>query len=232
MIRKGLIGSIPLLILIGALGAAGWFMVPAGEAVAVHWGAGGEVNRTGGRLEAFAFIPALALGLTLIFVVAPYIDPRGRNLERSSALWLTAWLGTLVVLAIAQGVITFSALGLIEAGSATMPRIIASLVAVFITVIGNFLSKARPNWFAGIRTPWTLSSDRSWDVTHRWAARLFIAAGLVSLAAVWLTDKDTGWIVMLSAVMFAALFPVVLSYFVWRADPERERYSAQNREDN
>jgi len=232
MIRKGLIGSIPLLVLIGALAAAGWLMVPADAEIAVHWSASGEVNRTAGPVEAFLAIPAIAAGLTLIFVVAPYIDPRGRNLEKSAALWLTGWLGSIIVLAIAQGVITFSALGLIEAGSATMPRIIASLVAVFIMVIGNFLSKARPNWFAGIRTPWTLSSDRSWDVTHRWAARLFIAAGLVSLAAVWLTDGDTSWIIMLAAIMFAALFPIVLSYFVWRADPERELYSAESREDD
>jgi uncharacterized membrane protein len=223
--------SIPLLVVIAGFSIAGWLMVPEGEPIPVHWNAEGEVNRTGGHVEAFLAVPAIAVGLMLIFVVAPYIDPRGRNLERSAALWLAAWLGSMVVLAIAQGVITFSALGLIESGSATMPRIIASLVAVFIMIVGNFLSKARPNWFAGIRTPWTLSSDRSWDITHRWAARLFIAAGLVSLAAVWLTDGDTSWIIMLAAIMFAALFPVGLSYFVWRADPDRELFSASRREE-
>jgi len=228
MIRKGLIGSIPLLLLIGAFGAIGWIMVPAGEEIPVHWGASGEVNRTAGHLEAFLATPAIGVVLTLIFVVAPYIDPRGRNLQRSAALWLTAWLGSLFVLVIAQAFITFSAIGLIEANNSTMPRVIGSLVALFIAVLGNFLSKARPNWFAGIRTPWTLSSDRSWDVTHRWAARLFMAAGLVSIIALWATGMNTGWIIMMAAIGIAAVVPIGVSYWVWRNDPDRETFSAGN----
>ena len=164
--------------------------------------------------------------LTLTFSVAPYIDPRGRNLQRSKPLWLATWVGSLVILIIAQGVITLSAIGLINAGGATMPKLIGSAVAVFIAIIGNLLGKARPNWFAGIRTPWTLSSDKSWDVTHRWAARLFMAAGFVSLIGLWVTDEQIGWIVMLVAISIAALVPIGMSYFIWRNDPDKETYSA------
>jgi uncharacterized membrane protein len=230
MIRKGLIGSVPLLVLIAAFAVVGWTMVPAGAEIAVHWSASGEVNRTGGRFEAFGAIPLTALVLTAVFVVAPHIDPRGRNLQRSAPLWLAAWLGSLIVLAVAQGFITLAAIGIIEPAGSVMPRMIGSLVAAFLIVIGNYLGKARPNWFAGIRTPWTLSSDRSWDITHRWGARLFAAAGAVSILALWLTPEQTGWVVMVAAVMIAALVPIVLSYFVWRSDPERETYSAADRD--
>lgn len=232
MIRKGLIRSIPLLVLITALAVVGWVMVPAGTEIPLHWSASGEVNRTGGHIEAFLAIPGMAVLFTLIHAVAPYIDPRGLNLQRSKSLWLAVWLGSLVILAIAQGVITLSALGVIEAGSSTLPKAIGSVVAIFIVVIGNLLSKARPNWFAGIRTPWSLSSDRSWDVTHRWAARLFIIAGLISLAVLWLTNEQTGWFVMFAAITMAAIVPVALSYFVWRNDPERETYSADRGEES
>ena len=226
MVRKGLLFSIPLIALITALGVTGWFMIPYGQPIAVHWSASGEVNRTGSHIEAFVLTPAIALVLTLVFAVAPYIDPRGRNLQRSKPLWLAAWLGSLVILAIAQGVITLSAIGVVDAGGATLPKLIGSAVAVFIAVIGNLLGKARPNWFAGIRTPWTLSSDRSWDITNRWAARLFMAAGLVSLIALWITGEQIGWIVMAVAVSTAALVPIAMSYFIWRNDPDRETYSA------
>jgi uncharacterized membrane protein len=90
------------------------------------------------------------------------------------------------------------------------------------------LSKARPNWFAGIRTPWTLSSDKSWDITHRWGARLFMIAGLISLAALWIAPVNTGWIIMAAAVGAAAIIPIGVSYWIWRNDPERETYSAQD----
>ena len=103
-------------------------------------------------------------------------------------------------------------------------------MALFIAVIGNVLGKARPNWFGGIRTPWTLSSDRSWDVTHRWAGRLFMLAGLASVPILWLTPVDTGWILMAVAIGVAALAPVVLSYFVWRNDAQRETFSASDTE--
>ena len=226
MVRKGLLFSIPLLITIAALALIGWFMVPQGEPIPVHWSASGDVNRTSGHLEAFLAIPAIAVLLTLIFSVAPYIDPRGHNLQRSKPIWLAAWVGSLVILIIAQGVITLSAIGLVDSGGATMPKFIGSAVAVFIAIIGNLLGKARPNWFAGIRTPWTLSSDRSWDITHRWAARLFMAAGLVSLIGLWVTGEQIGWIVMLVAISIAALVPVGMSYFIWRNDPDKETYSA------
>lgn len=231
MVRKGLLFSIPLLAVIALLGLVGWLMTPEGQAIAVHWNAAGEVNRTAGPIEAFLVIPGIALVLIVIFAIAPAIDPRGRNLQRSKPLWLVAWLGSLFILAIAQGVITLSAIGLLEMSGATMPRLIGSVVAVFIMVIGNALGKARPNWFAGIRTPWSLSSDRSWDVTHRWAARLFTIAGLISLPALWLGRGHSGWIVMTVAVAIAALVPMVLSYLVWRGDPERETYSADNHDE-
>lgn len=186
MIRKGLIASISLMLLITALAALGWFMVPEGEAIPVHWNTAGEVNRTGGPVEAFLAIPGLALGLILVFAIAPKIDPRGRNLERSQALWLTAWLGGLAILAVAQAAITLAAIGVISAGTPTFGRIIGSAVALYIAAIGNVLGNARPNWFGGIRTPWSLSSDRSWDVTHRWAGRLFMIAGAAWATQPWL----------------------------------------------
>ncbi|HSH26602.1 MAG TPA: hypothetical protein VK972_02355, partial [Wenzhouxiangella sp.] len=63
MVRKGLLFSIPLFVVIAALGLAGWMMTPEGQAIAVHWSAAGEVNRTAGPVEAFLAIPGIALVL-------------------------------------------------------------------------------------------------------------------------------------------------------------------------
>lgn len=231
MVRKGLLLSIPLFAVIAALGLAGWMMTPEGQAIAVHWNMAGEADRTAGPIEAFLAISGIALVLIAIFAIAPAIDPRGRNLQRSKPLWLAAWIGSLFILALVQGIITLSAVGLVEMNGSTMPRLIGSVVAIFIMIIGNALGKARPNWFAGIRTPWSLSSDRSWDITHRWGARLFMVAGLISLPVLWITEGQTGWIVMATTIAIAALVPIVLSYLVWRADPERETYSADNHDE-
>ncbi|HSH27897.1 MAG TPA: DUF1648 domain-containing protein [Wenzhouxiangella sp.] len=94
MVRKGLLFSIPLFVAIALLGLAGWLMTPEGQAIAVHWNMAGEVDRTTGPIEAFLAIPGTALVLIAVFAIAPAIDPRGRNLQRSKPLWLTAWIET------------------------------------------------------------------------------------------------------------------------------------------
>lgn len=123
--------------MIATISVAGRVMVPHAESIPVHWSASGEVNRTGSHIEAFVLIPAIALVLTLVLSVAPHLDPRGRNLQLSKSLWLAAWLGSLVILAIAQGVITLSAIGVIDAGGATVRKVTGSAVAAFIAIIGN-----------------------------------------------------------------------------------------------
>ena len=93
-------------------------------------------------------------------------------------------------------------------------------VGLFV-LLGNYLGKSHPNWFAGVRTPWTLSSDYAWEKTHRWAGRLFVLTGFGTLAAWLTTDERTTILVMIVAITITALASVALSYFFWRNDPER-----------
>jgi uncharacterized membrane protein len=88
-------------------------------------------------------------------------------------------------------------------------------------VIGNFLGKTRSNWFMGIRTPWTMSSELSWTKTHRLGGRLFLAAGLLSIVLGLVTNAQVVFFALLPSIAVAAVVPIVYSYFVWRDDPER-----------
>jgi uncharacterized membrane protein len=93
--------------------------------------------------------------------------------------------------------------------------------AMFI-VIGNFLGKTRSNWFFGIRTPWTLASDRSWSRTHRLGGQLFVALGLLTLAVTVLLDPMIATWVMLGGLALPVAWLVAYSYMAWRDDPNRE----------
>ena len=44
---------------------------------------------------------------------------------------------------------------------------------------GLMMRVAKRNFFIGIRTPWTLSSDRVWNQTHKVGGVLFIACGVM-----------------------------------------------------
>jgi uncharacterized membrane protein len=111
----------------------------------------------------------------------------------------------------------FSALGY----DLNVANVVVPGIAGLFILLGNYLGKSRSNWFAGVRTPWTLSSDYSWEKTHRWAGRLFVVTGIVSLAAWLLTDERTTMIVMVAAIAATSLISVVLSYIYWKNDPDR-----------
>jgi uncharacterized membrane protein len=94
------------------------------------------------------------------------------------------------------------------------------LLGVLFSVLGSVLGKVRPNWFVGIRTPWTLSSTRSWDKTHRLGGRLFLACGIATLVC-GLVRPASGVSVMLGTILPSTLVLVAYSYLVWRDDPDR-----------
>lgn len=228
MIRKGLIASVPLIAIMVAIAVYGWIATPAGAAIPVHWRLDGTPDRYGAKLEGFALLPAIALGLTALFAVLPRIDPRGANLQRSPAPYLVAWIGVLAILTAAQAMLTLVATGAVSAeeSAALMPRVVVVAVSLLFVALGNVLGKARPNWFVGVRTPWTLSSDYSWDKTHRLIGRLWVAAGVLSVVAALFAPAPWLFAVLLTGVLGSALVAVVMSYVWWRRDPVRETRSA------
>lgn len=225
MIRTGLMISTLVVLAMVGLSAWAWMVTPADTQIAVHWSATGEVNRYGTRLEAFGLIPAMTAGLSLLMALAPRIDPRGRNLEKSGPLLITVWLGLLAILAMTHLALILPAVGLVEADSEFTPKFVLIAVCVFMAVIGNVLGKARPNWFVGVRTPWSLSSDRSWDITHRWAGRGFVLTGLVGGAAMVFAPISVGLTVFLTLMGITAVGSLAVSYFAWRSDPDRETFN-------
>jgi uncharacterized membrane protein len=78
------------------------------------------------------------------------------------------------------------------------------------------MGKAKRNFFIGIRTPWTLSSDRVWDETHKLGARMFIAGGVITVISAFFGENGI-WL-MLVAMLAAAFVPVVYSYILWRRE--------------
>jgi uncharacterized membrane protein len=90
-------------------------------------------------------------------------------------------------------------------------------IGLFLIVLGNLLPRARPNWFVGIRTPWTLSSDRVWEKTHRLAGYVFVVAGII-VTIIGLTGVHVAPILMGPIIGVAALSLVVYSYVEWRRE--------------
>lgn len=197
-----------------ALAAVTWPGAP--DRIPVHWNVHQQVDRYGGRFEGLLGIPLLALGLYLLMLTLPRIDPGRANYAAFVGAFATLRLVLAVFLAAIYGVIHLWIRGLEVRMNAVMPLLMGAL----FVVVGNLLGKVRPNWFVGIRTPWTLSSKDAWVRAHRTGGWVFIGGGLSFMIAAVVRTEWALWVA--SGAFVAGLAAVVIqSYFVWRADPDK-----------
>ena len=90
------------------------------------------------------------------------------------------------------------------------------LFAAFLIVAGNVMGQVRPNWVVGIRTRWTLSSREVWRRTHRFAARLMVGAGLLSIPVAFLLPPASAFAASIALLTSAMFLPVGYSYWCWK----------------
>jgi uncharacterized membrane protein len=219
--RPAVIASAVAIIAMLVVSAWAWPQIPDGARVPIHWGIDGQPNGWAPKWVALLITPGIAAVLTLVFGVIPAIEPRRSNLARSSAFYLTSWTGAIVVLAVVHVVAVSVALG----AAFDMGRVVAIMVGLLFVGIGNFLPKTRSNFFAGIRTPWTLTSERSWAVTHRVGGIGFVLVGALSVVSGTVGLPGEATVVVLIGGM-VVLVPVLLlvSYRVWEGDPDRQTF--------
>jgi len=207
-------------ILIAAMAGASawvWQSIPPEAQLPVHWNIEGQVDRLGSKTEALLLLPAIAIILTLVFVFLPRLDPRRTNLESSSKMWNAAAIGAVALLAYVHALLVMSARGRsVDVGDYLIPAL-----SILFIVIGNYLPKTRSNWFAGVRTPWTMSSEYSWGKTHRLASRLFMGSGAASLLAWPTVGAKIAIFVLVGTLLGTTVISVAASYFFWKADPAR-----------
>ncbi len=164
--------------------------------------------------------------MALLLSILPSIDPRRKNLLRSSLPYSIVWIGTFIVLTFAHMMMVLNAAGTVDLETVTdgpgLLKWIAILIGAFIAVLGAVMGKMRPNWFMGVRTPWTLSSDLSWDKTHRLTGWLFMLTGLATLMSALILIPRWALIILLVGMAISVLVAVGYSFLVWKNDPARE----------
>ena len=217
---------LPLLILVAMWGLSAWAWQRVGDRIPVHWGPDGRPDRYGSRAEGLLLMPAIATGLYALLLVLPRFDP-GR---RAYGLFRTAYLVIRVSILGVFLLLHSAAIRVALGHQLDMTRWVMATLGVLFLVLGNLMGKIRPNFFVGIRTPWTLTSKRSWVKTHRLGGWAFILSGLVFLGTAWVSGKAAliGSLVVTALLMISV---VVYSYFAWRSDPDRRSLFARVKEE-
>lgn len=196
-----------------------WSRVP--DVMPVHYGWSGQVDRMGDRFEGLFGLPLVALGLYGLFLLLPYIDPRRAHYETFRGPYRMLRILILALLLAGQVLQLARLEGGVSLGG---PRRIPLIIGLVLVILGNYLPKLQSNWFVGVRTPWTLSSEESWRQTHRLAGWLCVIGGLLLLAVAtfW---PSLGLQALMFTLVVIVVTSVVYSFIACRRDPARARPS-------
>lgn len=189
-----------------------WDDVPA--EVPMQWNLAGDVNWYGPRWMAILLLPLLNVGLYLLFTVLPNIDPKRRLSLRAKplpALRFYTLLALLLIWVLHLHAVT-------QENPFEAVSLILLVATVLLLVVGNYLSAVPPNYFVGIRTPWTLEHPEVWRRTHRAMSRVwvFVTAAMIVL---WkILDMQTYVVVFTVGAIGLAVGSLIYSYVVYRQE--------------
>jgi uncharacterized membrane protein len=198
-------------ILVLILGTVASFHLPS--QIPTHYDLAGKPNHYGSKWVDLLIEPAVTFVVILLWHVLWRIDPRKRNYE---TFWPTyRYIGGVVVVSLS--LVYLAILG--HALNMASMRIIPTVYGIMFMLIANVTPRLQPNWWVGIRTPWTLSSEVSWRKSHRLAGRLGIPMGILIVILAWaLPIKLAIVVAILVPILLWVLIVVVASYVYAKKD--------------
>ncbi|HAH04808.1 MAG: hypothetical protein UV78_C0043G0015 [Parcubacteria group bacterium GW2011_GWA2_43_17] len=200
-----------IILVLGAWAAGFYFYSVFPETVPVHWNIAGEVDRYGSRFEGAFILPIVVTAMYLLFLFIPLIDPKKEKYQQFQNVYHIFRYILILIMWVIYLIASFNGLGYNIRVEIWIPLTIGLL---FI-ILGNYMGKIKPNWFMGIRTPWTLSNDEVWNKTHRLGGKLFMLMGLLLMLSPVLPWQSLT-LTLIIPVSIIALVPVVYSYLLYR----------------
>jgi len=179
------------------------------DRIPTHWNLRGEADGFGAKSWAAFLGPLVMAGLILLFRILPWLSPRSFALDGFRPTYLYVGLVLVLLAGYIHGIALWSSL---EEGVDLRRALFGGLCLGF-ALLGNVLGKVERNFYVGIRTPWTLASERVWYATHRVAAWTFAVGGVVGFCLV----VAGGWMISAGVVIgVAVVLPVVHSLIYYK----------------
>lgn len=209
--------EIPSIILIVlSIFASIYFYQNFPEKVATHWNFMGQVDGYSSKAMGAFFGPVLLLLMYMIILISPYLDPKKeRYVEFEKVYKIFRFVLVLVMF------IIYIATGIYNLGyDINIGIIIPILLGGLMILIGNYMGKIKKNYFFGIKTPWTLSSEKVWNETHRVGGYAFIIFGILIIVTPFVGQK-WGIITFLSGIIIVTFGTFIYSYILYRKENKK-----------
>ena len=202
--------AIPLLVIALTLFFSIYFYSIWPDVIASHWNFKGEVDGYSNKGFITILFPLTTLLMYLLFLALPIIDPKNRNYESFSGFYHLFKALIMTVL-----FVLFVAIGAYNLGYNLNITLIATVsTGLLMIFIGLFLKNVKPNWFVGIKNPWTLSSDAVWKKTHIMGGYFFIIFGIIIIACNFLPEL-LSMILFILGILLIIIGTTVYSYVIY-----------------
>jgi uncharacterized membrane protein len=207
-----------LLVILASFAVSIFFYPQMPNEMASHWNAQGEVDGYTSRFWETFLLPFTMIILALFFAIIPKIDPLKENIEK-----FRKYFDGFIILFLVFMLLVHFQIILWNFGIQISPNTIMPIAIGFLFFyIGILLKNAKRNWFIGIRTPWTLSSENVWNKTHKIGAKLFKIAGIISIIGVFFQSYSIFFILI--PTFFTAFYLIVYSYFEYQKEKKNDKF--------
>lgn len=166
------------------------------DQMTTHWGLDGQPNGYMSKFWGAFFMPLTSIFILTLFFIIPKIDPLKHNIEKFRKHFDMFIVIMTVFLLYVHTLVLLWNIGI----QFNMNRFIIPIMGLLFYYLGNLLEHSERNWFIGIRTPWTLSSDKVWKKTNKVGGILFKIGGFLTLLALIIPER----------AILRALIPIIV----------------------
>ncbi|MGD1004930.1 MAG: SdpI family protein [Methanoregulaceae archaeon] len=187
--------------------------------MASHWNISGDVDGYMSKFWGVFLVPLIAFGLFLLFLIIPHIDPKKHNIEQFRVYYDRFFI---VIIVFILYIYLLTLLWNLNVRF-NLIQLMTPAFAVLFYYSGVVISHAKMNWFVGIRTPWTLSSEKVWNQTHALGGKLFKITGIIALLGIIFINYALFFILV--PLIVVGIYTVVYSYFAYREETKMAQKS-------
>lgn len=213
------------IILIAAMYLTGYLVLnKLPDMVPSHWNIAGEPDSWMLKNRAVWLFPTITLGLAWLFKYLPKIDPKKAKYAQFKRAWEIFQIVFLLFFAYIYFVTLYASLH----SGVNVGKWILMGVGILFVVIGNYMSKIKQNFFVGIKTPWTLSSEDVWNKTHRLGSWCFVICGLL-----FIIESQWNFFlipVFVTAIIIMVAVPIIYSYILFALNKKQSKDGPETHE--
>lgn len=189
-----------------------WNKLP--DRVPMHFNIEGTADAWSGKATLLFLPGALGVGIYLLMLVIPLLDPKKKIRQMGDKYYAFRFMLTFFF-----SLLSMYILYVTNEGSLENPNVLVALIGALFAMLGNYFPTVRPNYFIGIRTPWTLENEGVWKKTHRIAGRLWVVGGLLIVILSFVVQDNTALALIFGSILFImVIIPVVFSYLDFKKE--------------